>query len=97
MAVEHSILVIAYHVIKRQEPYHELGGNYFDNRRPEATAKHLVKRLEQLGYEVTIQQGLPVSLSRRPKSGNMKGVAGEACPLIPVVYCVAQNDTSAGG
>lgn len=56
VAVEHSILVIAYHVIKRQEPYRELGGNYFDNRRPEATARHLVKRLEQLGYEVTIQQ-----------------------------------------
>ncbi len=56
VAVEHSILVMAYHIIKRQEPYRELGGNYFDNRRPEATAKHLVKRLEQLGYEVTIQQ-----------------------------------------
>jgi len=56
VAVEHSILVIAYYLIKRQEPYRELGGNYFDNRRPEATAKHLVKRLEQLGYEVTIQQ-----------------------------------------
>jgi transposase len=56
VAVEHSILVIAYHVIKRKEPYRELGGDYFDKRRPEATAKHLVKRLEQLGYEVTIQQ-----------------------------------------
>ncbi len=56
VAVEHSILVMAYHIIKRQEPYRELGGNYFDNRRPEAMAKHLVKRLEQLGYEVAIQQ-----------------------------------------
>jgi len=55
MAVAHSILVIAYHLIKRQEPYRELGGDYFDQRRPEATAKRLVKRLQQSGYEVVIQ------------------------------------------
>jgi len=30
VAVEHSILVIAYHLIERKEPYKELGGNYFD-------------------------------------------------------------------
>jgi hypothetical protein len=56
MAVAHSILVIAYHLIKHQEPYRELGGDYFDQRRPEATAKRLVKRLEQLGYSVSIEQ-----------------------------------------
>lgn len=55
MAVAHSILVIAYHLIQRQEPYRELGGNYFDQRRPEATAKRLVKRLERLGYQVSLQ------------------------------------------
>jgi len=56
VAVAHSILVMAYHLIQRQEPYRELGGNYFDQRRPEATAKRLLKRLEQLGYAVQIQQ-----------------------------------------
>jgi transposase len=56
VALEHTILVIAYHLIKRQEPYHELGGDYFDKRRPEATAKRLVKRLELLGYSVSLQQ-----------------------------------------
>lgn len=56
VALEHTILVIAYHLIQRKEPYRELGGNYFDNRRPEATAKRLVKRLEQLGYAVSVQQ-----------------------------------------
>lgn len=55
MAVAHSILVIAYHLIQRQEPYRELGADYFDKRRPEATAKHLVKRLEKLGYQVSLQ------------------------------------------
>ena len=55
MAVAHSILVIAYHLIQRQEPYRELGGNYFDELRPEATTKRLVKRLERLGYQVSLQ------------------------------------------
>ncbi len=55
LAVAHSILVIAYHLVQRQEPYRELGGDYFDRRRPEATAKRLVKRLEQLGYAVSLQ------------------------------------------
>jgi len=56
VAVAHSILVIAYHVIQRKEPYRELGGDYFDQHRPEATASRLVKRLERLGYQVSIQQ-----------------------------------------
>jgi transposase len=60
VALEHTILVMAYHLIQRNEPYHELGVNYFDNRRPEATAKRLVKRLEQLGFSVALQQLTPV-------------------------------------
>jgi len=55
VAVEHSILVIAYFLIKRNEPYRELGGDYFDRRQPETTAKRLVKRLEKLGYQVALQ------------------------------------------
>jgi hypothetical protein len=55
VAVAHSILVIAYHVISRQEEYRELGGDYFDRQRPEATAKRLVLRLEKLGYHVTLE------------------------------------------
>lgn len=55
MAVAHSILVIAYHVIRKRESYRELGAQYFDQQRPEATAKRLVKRLKTLGYEVSVQ------------------------------------------
>jgi transposase len=55
VAVMHSILVISYHLIQRNEPYRELGGDYFDKRKPEATAKRLVKRLEQLGFQVSLQ------------------------------------------
>jgi transposase len=55
VAVAHSILVICYHIIKRKVPYQELGGDYFDKRRPEATAKRLMKRLEQLGFNIPVE------------------------------------------
>ena len=55
IAIAHSILVIAYHLITRQESYRDLGADYFDKQRPEATKKRLVKRLEKLGYEVSLQ------------------------------------------
>lgn len=50
-----AILIIAYHVIQRQNPYRELEAQYFDQQHPEATAKQLVKRLEILGYQVSVQ------------------------------------------
>jgi len=53
IAVAHSILIISYHLIQRNEPYRDLGGNYFDQQRPEATAQRLISRLHQLGYDVS--------------------------------------------
>jgi transposase len=58
VAVAHSILVVAYHLIQRREAYKELGADYFDKRKPEATAKRLIGRLVQLGYTVTPPQEL---------------------------------------
>ncbi|MDD5703975.1 MAG: IS110 family transposase [Dehalococcoidales bacterium] len=55
MAVAHSILVIAYHMLKNHLPYEDLGADYFDKRRPETTSKRLVRRLEQLGFHVSLQ------------------------------------------
>jgi transposase len=49
LAVAHSILVMAYYMLLRKEPYREAGAEYFDKCRPEVTAKRLVKRLEALG------------------------------------------------
>jgi transposase len=54
VAVAHSILVIAYHLIRRKVTYQDLGGNYFDQHNAEATQRHLVSRLEHLGYQVTL-------------------------------------------
>ena len=54
MAVAHRILVIAYHVIARREPYRELGADYLERRRAPATVDRLVHRLRQLGVAVTV-------------------------------------------
>jgi transposase len=54
MAVAHSILVIAYHLIKRGEDYKDLGGDYFEQKNPEAAVRRLTSRLAQLGYEVIL-------------------------------------------
>ena len=56
MALAHSILVIAYYLIARSQPYRELGGDYFDTISPAKTAKRLIKRLEHLGFQVSIQE-----------------------------------------
>jgi hypothetical protein len=54
-AVAHSILVIAFHVLQRGEPYNELGGDYFIERQQKnAYQRRLVKQLERMGFEVAL-------------------------------------------
>jgi transposase len=55
VAVAHSILVIAYHLLDRGTVYTDLGADYFDRRSEHYIHKHLVKRLERLGYKVSIE------------------------------------------
>lgn len=55
IAVAHAILTIAYHLLVREEDYHEMGADYFDRRNPEAAAKRLARRIEKLGYHVNLQ------------------------------------------
>ena len=59
MAVAHRLLVIAYHVIARREPYRELGADYLERRRPAVVADRLMQRLRQLGIEVTVTSCAP--------------------------------------
>jgi transposase len=54
-ALAHTILVILYHVLKRKQPYQDLGPNYFDERDKIAVQRRLVKRLERLGFTVQLQ------------------------------------------
>jgi transposase len=58
VAVAHAILIIAYEMLKKKEPYRDLGANYFDRIKPEQTADRLVRRLEKLGYQVSLAQAV---------------------------------------
>lgn len=57
VAVGHSILVIAYHLLKESNAlYQDLGSHYFDQRDQQAIQRRLVRRLEALGNKVTLEQ-----------------------------------------
>jgi transposase len=57
VAVGHSILVIAYHLLERKVPYEDLGEDYLHNRRcsREARTNRLVRKLERLGHKVVLE------------------------------------------
>ena len=55
MAVGASILTAAYHMLQRNEPYRELGPNYFDRLQRDKLVKRLVRKIEELGYEVDLK------------------------------------------
>jgi transposase len=61
VAVAHSILVIVYHILTRHEPYHDLGVTYFDERDRQAVERRLVRRLQALGYDVSLQPTAPAA------------------------------------
>jgi transposase len=54
MAVAHSILVSAYHMLQRDEPYRDLGADWLARRNDEAHTRRLVAQLEHLGHTVTL-------------------------------------------
>jgi transposase len=56
IAVGHAILIISYHVLKNQTTYQDLGPDFFELRKPEELAKILAKRIQALGFEVTLQK-----------------------------------------
>lgn len=55
MAIAHKILIAAYHMLAAGTDHHELGATHLDRAKPRVKAT-LVKRLERLGYRVTLQE-----------------------------------------
>lgn len=55
VAVAHSILVCAYHMLKNDEPYKDLGADWLARRNQEAHTRRLVAQLERLGHTVVIE------------------------------------------
>ena len=55
VAVAHRILMLDYYVIRDGAEYREVGGDYYDRHHPLKTARRLTRRLERIGFEVTLK------------------------------------------
>jgi transposase len=56
VAVAHTILVIIYHMLKTGEVYKDKGVNFFDRINEESLIKRTKRRMESLGYNVSIEK-----------------------------------------
>ena len=56
VAVAHTMIVIAYHLLLRGTTYQDLGYNYLDERDKSAAVRRAVKRIESLGFRVSLEQ-----------------------------------------
>lgn len=56
VAVAHSLLVIIYHVLDRDQTYTELGGDYFDRHHVEQQREYFIRRLQMLGLKVNVEE-----------------------------------------
>lgn len=54
VAVAHSILVSAWHMLTNGEPYQDLGADWLARRNDEAHTRRLVAQLERLGHTVQL-------------------------------------------
>ncbi|MGA8027307.1 MAG: transposase, partial [Bryobacteraceae bacterium] len=55
VAVAHRILILAWHILAEAGvEYYERGGDHFDRRNPERTARKLSRRFQAIGYRVTL-------------------------------------------
>jgi transposase len=61
VAVAHTILVMAYYVLRRETTYEDLGPHYFDERDRQTRERRLIRGLEGLGYKVTLEALSPTA------------------------------------
>lgn len=83
LAVAHRMLIIAYHIIRDGTVYEELGGNHYDRLHRDRSARRLIRRLEQIGFAVSVTETLrespPVTEdnSRSPQPTERKHSVGQ--------------------
>lgn len=61
IAVAHSILVTAYHMLKHTRHYEDLGADFFDSINRDKTRDRLLQRLAKLGFHVTVKSDATVA------------------------------------
>lgn len=61
VAVSHSVLTIVYHMLRTDQDYHDLGPHFFDTLDTTRQRDSAVRRLQALGYKVTLEDMQEVS------------------------------------
>jgi transposase len=56
VVVSHAILRICYYLLIRKEMYVDLGEDYFDKQKAQSIVRHSLRRLESLGYTVSLTE-----------------------------------------
>ena len=64
VAVDHTMREMMYHILRDDEDYQELAHDYLNKLQPHRLTRYLVKRLESLGHEVTLE---PVGRAAYPE------------------------------
>jgi transposase len=67
VAVAHSILVVCWHLLVRNEPYSDLGADYFlERQNNEAYKNRLIRQLERMGHKVALEPAEVADLHTPP-------------------------------
>ena len=61
IAVAHRLLVAIYHMLKNREPYREIGSGPQSELAKQKLAERMQRRIEQLGYPVTLEPVAPAA------------------------------------
>ena len=56
IAIGRKTLIVCFHMLKDNIPFHEIGIDFLDKLEPERKAKYHAKRLEELGYHVQVSK-----------------------------------------
>jgi transposase len=56
VAIAHKIIVSAWYILTREVPYQDLGDTYLDRLAEHRVTRNLIRRLQGLGYQVTLNR-----------------------------------------
>lgn len=90
VAVAHGILVLASYAIRGGTRYRDVGGDIYARRNPEPAARRLKRRLEKIGFEVSISQQLTPR-----QQGPLPGQTCTRCNGWGIARIQAKKQTSA--
>ena len=56
LAVGHTLLTMAYHIVKERSTYNELGADYFERLNEQRLVKRLASRIAMLDYDIELKK-----------------------------------------